>query len=70
MCNDKYPQSPCHHCADKKMGCHTGCVKYLAYCVVLDGYKAEIKKKKDFENQMNGLEVNRGFKRAKAANLR
>lgn len=38
----QYIKPPCKDCADRDVGCHARCEKYLAYRAELDGIKEKI----------------------------
>lgn len=38
----QYIKPPCKDCADRDIGCHARCVKYLAYRAELDDIKEKI----------------------------
>ena len=42
------PQSPCHNCSERTIGCHTHCAGYDEYKTEVDSYK-----KKQFDFKQN-----------------
>jgi hypothetical protein len=46
------PNSPCHKCGKRMVGCHSECLEYSIYKIDMAQYNAVIKDAKDKEKAM------------------
>ena len=45
-------QGPCHHCPDRKVGCHSECHRYKVYQEQIDDLKKKKRVENDFKEYM------------------
>lgn len=49
--------NPCKGCEDRRVGCHSGCEGYKAYCEEIKALRAVIRREKEYDAYMKKLYV-------------
>lgn len=50
------PQGPCYKCADREIGCHSTCEKYIEYQADNELYKEMVRMARNYHSRIAGYE--------------